>query len=94
MTTDQRADRRPAAGHCPGRLQPAAPFPAPACPLAGLTAPGTPSDRHRTDVARYVPHETARNARFPIGVVNAAYVGIFRVGQHRVRPSAVRNWRT
>jgi hypothetical protein len=31
-----------------------------------------PSDRHRTHEARHVPHDAARNARFSIGVVNAA----------------------
>ena len=39
-----------------------------------------PSDRHRTHEARHVPHDAARNARFSIGVVNAAYNGIFSVG--------------
>ena len=43
-----------------------------------------PSDRHRTHEARHVPHDAARNARFSIGVVNAAYIGIFSVGLHVV----------
>jgi len=49
-----------------------------------------PSDRHRTHEARHVPHDAARNARFSIGVVNAAYIGIFSVGLHLTgrRPDA------
>ena len=51
-----------------------------------------PSDRHRTHEARHVPHDAARNARFSIGVVNAAYIGIFSVGlQVRVMP-VIRRW--
>jgi hypothetical protein len=35
-------------------------------------------------VDRYLPHDTARNARFFIGVVNAAKMGILSAGQHTV----------
>ena len=31
---------------------------------------------------RHLPHDTARNARFFIGVVNAAKMGILSAGQH------------
>ena len=65
--------------------EPAAPFPAPACPLTGITARSTPSVRHLAHVARHLPHDTARIARFSIGIVNAAYIGIFSVGQHWLR---------
>ena len=61
---------------------PAAPFPAPGCPLTGITARSTLSVRHRVHVARHLAHDTARIARFSIGIVNAAYIGIFSVGQH------------
>jgi hypothetical protein len=33
-------------------------------------------------VDRHLPHDTARNARFFIGIVNAAKMGIFTAGQH------------
>ncbi len=32
-------------------------------------------------MARHLAHDTARNARFSIGIVNAAYIGIFSAGQ-------------
>jgi hypothetical protein len=34
-------------------------------------------------VDRHLPHDTARNARFFIGVVNAAKMGILSAGQQR-----------
>jgi hypothetical protein len=34
-------------------------------------------------MARHLTHDTARNARFFIGIVNAANIGIFSAGQHR-----------
>jgi hypothetical protein len=33
-------------------------------------------------VGRHLPHDTARNARFFIGVVNAVKMGILSAGQH------------
>jgi hypothetical protein len=35
-------------------------------------------------VDRHLPHDTARNARFFIGVVNAAKMGILSAGQQPV----------
>jgi hypothetical protein len=35
-------------------------------------------------VARHLPHDTARNARFFIGIVNAAKMEILSAGQHQV----------
>jgi hypothetical protein len=32
-------------------------------------------------VHRHLPHVTARNVRFFIGIVNAAYIGIFSAAQ-------------
>jgi hypothetical protein len=32
-------------------------------------------------VDRHLPHETARNARFVIGILNAAKMGILSAGQ-------------
>src|SRR5258708_17215387 len=33
-------------------------------------------------MARHLPHDTARNARFLIGILNAAEMGILSAGQH------------
>jgi hypothetical protein len=33
-------------------------------------------------VDRHLPHDTARNARFFVGIVNAAKMEIFSAGQH------------
>jgi hypothetical protein len=88
--TDQRADPRPAADHRPRPADPPAPFPAPACPPAGKTGRTPPPVRHLTHLARHLTHDTARNARFSIGIVNAAYIGIFSVGQQAVRPDRER----
>ncbi len=65
----------------PRPAEPAAPFPAPACPLTGVSACSTLSVRHLADVARHLPHDTARIARFFIGIASAAYIGIFSVAQ-------------
>ena len=36
---------------------------------------------------RHLPHETARNARFVIGILNAAKMGILSAGQHQAAPA-------
>ena len=33
-------------------------------------------------MARHLPHHTARNARFLIGILNAVKMGILSAGQH------------
>jgi hypothetical protein len=48
--------------------------------LTGITAQSTPSARHRADGTRHLAHDTAGIAQFSIGIVNAAYIGIFSVG--------------
>ena len=40
-------------------------------------------------MGRHLPHDTARNARFFIGIVNAAKMGILSAGQHlRIPPTS------
>jgi hypothetical protein len=40
-------------------------------------------------VDRHLPHDTARNARFFIGVVNAAKMGILSAGQQHLIPNSM-----
>ena len=45
-------------------------------------APGRLRSRHLADVARHLAHDAARIVRFSIGIVNAAFIGIFSAAQH------------
>jgi len=47
-------------------------------------APGRLRSRHLAHVARHLAHNTARIARFSIGIVNAAFIGILSAAQQHV----------
>ena len=44
-------------------------------------APSRMRPRHLADAARHLAHDTARIARFFIGIGNAAFIGIFSAAQ-------------
>lgn len=82
MGADQRADPRPAADHGPGRLSRPRRSRLPPARRQQITTENLQSIRHLAHVDRQPHHDNTRNARFFIGVVNAAEMGILSAGQH------------